>query len=209
MKFIRWACTNADDNLLARTIWVVIGMFPMWMMLILTLLLSSCVDFEHEGQLYLILKGKHSSNAPVSITQANSIHFEAMFDESAIYNLGNEDQLDINKLIGLSEGMESHHKNSVRIGWRWSLDKQTVELLSYCYINGERSYTHICDVNLHERFEGTISIERDCYYVRINSQEHREKRLKESTSGIRYLLFPYFGGNQKAPHNITIALNLL
>ena len=179
------------------------------LLIILIIAVTGCVDFDHEGQLYLILKGKHKSNSPIAFISSNQLHFEGMFDESAIYDLGNKDQLDINKLIGFSFGLESHHKNSARIGWRWSIEKNKVELFAYYYLSSERFYEHICDVNINQVFSGQISLSDSTINFSIDHYHLEvESSIAVKYGSQKYILHPYFGGNQKAPHNITIALNI-
>ena len=130
---------------------------------------------------------------------------EVIFDQSCKYDLGTADQLDINKLTGFSIGY--HHRDSARFGWRYLNDK--IELFSYCYISGQRIYKKICDVNLDQPVKLQIVDNDNSYLFRVfvNNATYISKVDKNRSFGIGYKLWPYFGGNCKAPHAINISIN--
>jgi hypothetical protein len=164
------------------------------------------------GRIYHIPQAKHSSGFHFGPhIQKKFLQYDVMFDKSAMYYHGDIDQYDINKLFGLSYGF--HHKNSVRFGWR-SVGHYAskIEILAYCYIDGVRVKEE--NDNL---FIGIVDIDR-FYTYRINVSENsftfnifNEGQVlgnKEIThKGLPfwgYNLYPYFGGNRKAPHDINI-----
>lgn len=134
------------------------------------------------------------------------------FDDTIKYNIG-EDQLDVNKLFGFSYGL--HHVDSDRIGFRYIIETNNVELVLYSYEKGTRLKTHsLCKVEIGEKV--SISL-----YVGLNEDGKREGRVKivSETRGvivdetfirevknpwIKYTLGLYFGGNRRAPHTINI-----
>lgn len=128
------------------------------------------------------------------------------FTDSCMYDLHDEDQWDVNKLFGFSIG--HHHKtNSFRFGWRPKLNNNTIEIVAYEYINGVREKTEIIgevELNKWHVFELHYNPQT---YRRLYILNHINK-LKHSTIykpyGFGYTLGVYFGGNEKAPHNITI-----
>jgi hypothetical protein len=132
------------------------------------------------------------------------------FTESAIYKFEDADQHDVNKLFGFSIGM--HHKNSFRFGWRPNADLTKIEIVAYEYHQGIRIPTiPIREVELNCWYEYSLE------YVAGRSEVHyiimeNPKYGKGVTSSIvlknklnwGYKLDLYFGGNKKAPHDITI-----
>jgi hypothetical protein len=140
-----------------------------------------------------------------------TIHF--CFDKGCEYKIQGEDSADINKLFGVSFGQ--HHKNSIRIGWN-SVGDGNINLYYYAYNNGNRSYSFIGTCKMY--VEQTIKIELDFKrnVVQItNSVTGSEKsvRTKEivfiyPNLKVGYYLYPYFGGNRTAPHDMYIDLKI-
>ncbi len=156
---------------------------------------------------YKIKKGKHSSGLHFGPFFTNKISFSAEFSESCIYNLGNSDQFDINKLIGFSNGF--HHKNSARIGWR--AKGEQIEIVTYCYVDGVRIREEIMGlVAPGEKFFCVIKEIGDLWVLQFQSLSHFSKfyvkRGKQTFWG--YKLYPYFGGNNVAPHNMEIKIQI-
>jgi len=133
-----------------------------------------------------------------------------MFSRDCIYKLDrNYDQ--INKLFGISEGY--HHWNSARFGWR-CIDAETIEILAYCYIDGERIVKPIMKCkpdswffcNLQNKEDKyifkTLDIKNNGYIVYVNKAN--KKSFKNIFSVFIYKLFPYFGGEIVAPQNMKI-----
>lgn len=160
---------------------------------------------------YIIPAGAHESrlvsgsllDKERSLKQ-DKVVFSARFDESAIYDLKNEDQDDINKLFGFSEANSFHHDNSARFGWRYSIEKDRIEIFSYVYSDGIRSYQHITDVAIDETVAYSIHIYPDSYIFSVKDVTSEVERNIDQDRGLYYLLFPYFGGDQVAPHDIHI-----
>ena len=137
--------------------------------------------------------------------------YDIIFTKSCRYNLQNEDQLDVNKLFGIGY-FPSHHKNSVRFGWRYDLNKEKIEILSYYYKDKKRSFDHLCFVDIGDLYSFSLTI-TDKYHELIvaskyptNYPEYYKVEIPVIPKSIGYLLRPYFGGNQKAPQDITIKI---
>ena len=129
-----------------------------------------------------------------------------MFTDSCIYDLGDEDQWDVNKLFGFSIG---HHQNrsSFRFGWRPILSENLIEIVAYEYHDGFRMKTMpICRVELNKWHKFTISYNNKAnktfYFVNRTTFTNTVNLVKKS--GLGYTLGVYFGGNEKAPQDITI-----
>jgi hypothetical protein len=140
-----------------------------------------------------------------------------MFTDSCMFDLHDEDQWDVNKLFGFSIG--HHHRTSFRFGWRPKLETQTIEIVAYEYHDGFRFKTMpICEVELNKVYKFRVGylphVDRSYYNVsdtktgnliknRFIVDFKNEVRLAKK-SGLGYTLGVYFGGNEKAPHDITI-----
>ena len=160
---------------------------------------------------YMIREGKHKSELvsgllidKVRTLKSDRLLFTARFDESAAYDLGNNDHYDINKLMGFADANSLHHENSARFGWRYAIEKSQVEIFSYVYRNAELYYEHIADVALHETVEYEISITANAYQFTVGTESLFVERDESAGRGVYYRLFPYFGGDQTAPHDIHI-----
>jgi len=128
------------------------------------------------------------------------------FTDSCMFNLKDEDQHDVNKLFGFSIG--HHQKNSsFRIGWRPILDKNKIEIVAYEYHDGVRQATKSMGlVNLNQWYRCNVvylPIFNKSYFRfgTLETETHVELKKK---SGLGYTLGVYFGGNEKAPQDITI-----
>jgi hypothetical protein len=132
-----------------------------------------------------------------------SINFTVKFDSSSIYTTVDPDnQYDINKLYGFSDNNAHHHQFSARIGWRWS--DNALRLFGYNYNNGIAEYKEIARIEVGEEIECSISIQSDQYVFKVNGRTLSMPRATKAEKAIGYKLYPYFGGNETAPHDIHI-----
>jgi hypothetical protein len=151
-------------------------------------------------------------NVRLDRRESQIIGYELLFDESCEYLLnGNRDQWDWNKLYGWSLGF-NHHKNSVRLVWRYNPIERVVEVAPYCYINGKRvlpDKSHIEQIRIGEKIKTSIEILCDTARVTIESDITCRYDFEFSDCEKKPLLgcWFYFGGNRKAPHDITIRYN--
>ena len=166
--------------------------------------------------IFKIRKGNHYSDGVFhkALYPMNFYHYssyEVVFDKSCAYDLVGEDQKDINKLFGFSAGL-NHHKDSARFGWAYN--EGMIELWSYCYIGGERRVGYLCSVLLGESYTLDLSVSgsETCYrfIVHHKGSLYRSSEVyKDDTWNFGYNLWPYFGGNRPAPHDIQISLRSL
>jgi len=127
------------------------------------------------------------------------------FGDSCQYNFGDSDQMDINKLFGISSGL--HHQNSARFGWLWNIDK--ISLHSYCYIQGERKSRHLTDLQQNKWYKLSVFTRSGFYIFEVEDESAKLNSVSiENHKKFRwgYNLWPYFGGNKKAPHDIVIEM---
>lgn len=141
----------------------------------------------------------------IRYTNKRAMSAVVRFHSDCQYEIG-KDQSDINKLFGFSLGM--HHKNSIRVGWRWL--NGNLELCSYIYENGVRLKEQVlckCDFNTDYRIYVYLYIEEGkyCVYYYVNSElKHSQQLATKVKKYVSYPLSLYFGGNCKAPHDMII-----
>lgn len=159
---------------------------------------------ESSSTTYLIKKGQHSSTNKVASLNVSKMMFTATFDSSAIYKTKKAaNQADINKLYGLSDCGTHHHQNSARFGWRWYNDE--LQIHAYSYNGGERNFEYITPVALNKEYTYTVEMTDDAYIFTLDGKTVSvERSCTGEAAG--YKLFPYFGGDEKAPHNISIVI---
>lgn len=168
--------------------------------------LLGCKKITSEGFLiYHIKTGSHSSHSVPRTLVGDVLEFECRFDESAIYTSSiPQNQYDINKLYGFSECNDRHHDNSARIGWRWL--SGSLELHAYVYNDGVHSSKLIKAVELNKNIHCRIEIRSDLYFFYVDGTTVTMPRTNNCESGFYYVLFPYFGGDETAPHDIRILI---
>ncbi|UII33816.1 hypothetical protein LVD17_08305 [Fulvivirga ulvae] len=176
----------------------------------LLLFFTACkieIDSPFEGdiqKLYIIKEGHHESNRTIKSFDGKALSFQARFDESAIYETQKvENQADLNKLMGFSDCNSHHHENSARFGWRWYNDQ--LEVHAYCYVNGNRLSEYVTSVELNKMNDYQIEIIDNKYVFTVNGASRVEINKNPNCSGnVNYMLFPYFGGDEPAPHDISV-----
>jgi hypothetical protein len=172
----------------------------------ITIILFSCHETNmilEKWDTYKIKKGKNSSGFHVMQFTDNRLQFQAIFNNSAIYStVDSNNQADINKLFGFSEELDGHHENSARYGWNW--DNNKLNIYAYCYANGVVENKFICSIKTDSSYNYEIFKTNTNYIFVFNGNQIIMDR--GDNLGVGYLLFPYFGGTEKAPHDITIKI---
>jgi hypothetical protein len=160
------------------------------------------------AHVYTIKSGKHyAQGINASLFINDQLNLEVKFDESAEYYLGNSNQNDINKLFGFSDCSSHHHKNSARFGWRWNDQSKNLEILAYVYSHGKRSSQFIDIVPLNEKIQYSIRILQNQYEFNLNNKKITMPRGCNDKKALGYRLYPFFGGDEVAPHEIKIEVN--
>lgn len=134
------------------------------------------------------------------------------FDESCRYDLGNDDQGDTNKLVGVGY-LPHHHKDSARFGWLYSTERKEIEISAYCYVDGRRVIQHIGFVPVGKWCRVRLNVATYYYYfeLEVSNRGWYEPAGncildKDHNKKLGYRLGPYFGGNQVAPHEMKITI---
>lgn len=153
---------------------------------------------------FTIRTGQHfaDGNTYKSI-EIQELKFSVKFDSSAVYQCASPiNQYDINKLYGFSDNNANHHQFSARFGWRWS--DNALRLFAYVYNNGVVISKELGSVIIGKEVNCRIKISGDVYIFSMD--EIMESLPRSSTTPLAkgYLLYPYFGGDEPAPHNINI-----
>lgn len=162
-------------------------------------------EFVH----YTIRKGNHFAEG----TSFREIHrpelrFQVVFDSSAMYkNIKPENQHDVNKLYGFSDCGSHHHENSARFGWLWN--GRSVEIHAYWYNDSVRHNQFLDTVSLEQAIELSLKVLPGYYRFEIKNKIHLFPRHCNSNSIEGYRLYPYFGGDETAPHDIRIGIKEL
>ena len=166
------------------------------------------------GPTFTIKEGKHySTPIKFKLHPARTIvTYNAKFYPDCWYEYVNHDSWDKNKLCGMSFGY--HHWNSIRVGWIPNFkDKGKISLYAYWYNNRERHNSlYICDVDVNDYFRVFIDVlEKSYFSIQISSTYETSEievpfDLPKCLFG--YYLWPYFGGNNLAPHEMEIYLRL-
>ena len=161
-------------------------------LLILLLLVSCAKEVDDLGfRVYTIPAGEHSSGSFINHPDNSKIEFKFMLDESAIYETEiAENQHDVNKIYGMSDFGVRHQKYSIRLGWRYLNNE--LELCWLRHEEGRHSAATIRTIDTDVIYNATTLV----------------RRRPEGNWGLvrRYYLYPYFGGNEYAPHDITIKI---
>lgn len=167
-----------------------------WLIVIL-LFLTSCMKEGNKDITFLIKKGNHSSYGAFWMPKS-TMHFYVMFPESCIYDLGNENQLDINKLFGMSTTMDVHN-TSFRFGWRYNNNQ--IEIFKYTYVKKVRDYVLMGAVDIGEWNSFRIDLTNDSVTFHLNDIKYTQK---QKTKAPLLAMYPYFGGDERAPHEMEI-----
>jgi hypothetical protein len=138
--------------------------------------------------------------------------WKVVFGFTCRYDLGSVDQLDFNKLCGVGF-LPHHHKHSARFVWRYIPEHGKIEIAAYIYAWGFRTDIPLCYCEIGKEYTLQLDIARNTYIFNacddtgkpiggvVTEHVHRKK--------LQYGLFPYFGGNRKAPKDIFIQLTRL
>ena len=173
------------------------------------LILFSCTkEIDDFGfRTYTILEGTHRSGSHINHPNNSRINFKFILDESAIYTTEvPSNQGDVSKIYGFSDFGRIHQSNSIRIGWRYDENR-----LQLCWLkHGDDNFTtgFIRDIEVDEIYNAVIDINTFYYVIVINNDTTLVSRNPDGVWGLvrRYYLYPYFGGTEFAPHDITIKI---
>lgn len=153
---------------------------------------------------YTIPAGSHYCNGnSYRAVETASQFFTVRFDSSAIYQSADPvNQYDINKLWGFSDNNGDHHAYSARFSWRWS--EGALRLFGYVYNNGSMQEQELTTIPIGAEVRCGIQVEAKTYRFVVNGQSWTLPRQATTALGKGYQLYPYFGGDEPAPHEVRI-----
>lgn len=159
-------------------------------------------------QTFIIKKGNNFCEGNnYIIGEYGDLKFSAILDSSCIYTTSNpSNQADINKLFGYSDCTSHHHKNSARFGWNWY--QGALRIHAYCYVDSVRTYREIGTVKVNEEFECKLTLQANAYIFSLNGDTVKMERGCTDAKAIGYLLYPYFGGDEPSPQDMSIKIKL-
>ena len=158
---------------------------------------------------YVIKKGEHYSNLSIyKAIEITALNFTAKFDSSAIYTSKEKiNQHDINKLYGFSDNNAHHHEVSARFGWNFT--NSALHLYAYIYNEGKRSIIGLGTIPIGSEIKCSIKINEAKYIFKIDDKSTSIERSSITPKAKGYMLYPYFGGDETAPHDVFIAIKNL
>ena len=154
---------------------------------------------------YRIPAGAHySTKSSYEELSVSTMKFKVLFDSSAVYQTEeSQNQGDINKLYGMADCSSMHQKNSARFGWRWY--ENALEIWAYAYVSGSRKMSFIKNVRLNTTSTYELLFTDSTYTFKVDdSVVSLPRNCGEQARG--YKLYPYFGGDEPAPHDIRILI---
>jgi len=153
---------------------------------------------------YTIRQGQNYCDGNYVVqTSYSELNFIAKFDSTAIYsNVNPDNRLDINKLYGFSDNNSTHQQFSARFGWRWS--DNALRLFGYVYNDGVRSSKELGTVAIGTENNCSIKVTEKNYVFSLNGFTDSLLRTSTTVKANGFKLYPYFGGDETAPHNIYI-----
>ena len=171
--------------------------------LVVLVKLPSCKKIKNDWTTFTIKEGEHRSTRAFNCSKETTFGWSVEFDSSAIYKtVDSLNQMDINKLIGWSDCGEDHIESSIRFGWRWT---DSLEIHWFKHENGNFSFAKITSVDLCKSYDYYLKIHDWDYEMAVDGVKVFVPR-NCVTHSRRYQLFPYFGGDEVAPHDIKIKI---
>ena len=158
---------------------------------------------------YTIQKGsQYCDGNKVKQIELTELKFVVKFDSTAVYKTSlPENQYDINKLFGFSDNNTDHHQYSARFGWRWS--DNALRLFVYIYNAGAVTSKEVTPVAIGAEIHCSIKVSPKHYVFTVNEVTMQMPRLATTEKARGYQLYPYFGGDEVAPHQINIWIKTL
>jgi len=153
--------------------------------------------------IYTIKQNSHYSSIIPKIVCKNYIKGTITFLNDVEYEITR--QGDTNKIIGLSDNWH-HHKDSIRLGWRYYKGKR--QIMTIAYVNGKRTISYLCDFDVGVDYDFKINIYEICYIISFGKIGFKLIERHSTWKLPRLLLKPYFGGKEKAPKEFKIKIDL-
>lgn len=158
----------------------------------------------------VIKKGTHAPfRMPDLLFDQQRIAAKVIFTKSCAYDIGLIDQEDINKLFGIGY-FPNYQKNSVMFGWRYIPQLDSIEIVANWYVKKQRKSNHVCFISLDKENLFILNIMEVGHILDVYDSIRKIGNFVISDLYGRntgYLIRPYFGEKQKAPHDIEIKID--
>lgn len=153
---------------------------------------------------FTIPAGQHNATYnPLTPVSYEELKFVVKFDSTAIYtNADTANQRDVNKLYGFADNNDHHNNFSARFGWRWKDNE--LHLFAYRYNNAVRTIDDLGKVDIGKEHNCSIRVAGNQYIFTLNGVQTQWPRASTTPKSVGYKLFPFFGGDEVAPHTIYI-----
>lgn len=164
-----------------------------------------------EHMIFTFKKGKHRGNPIywlfwcILLIRPKVIKRELMFSVDSKYDLGDIDQLDWNKIFGISYKF-SPLESSARFVERYNINKGVFEVAAYIHrgIGVEPEVVWLANLVANWKYNLLLQIEPTEYVFCVikketNSILSRTAIPKKHNKKSGFLLGPYFGGNETSP----------
>jgi hypothetical protein len=180
------------------------------------ILVSSAILFwigplDAFGKEYLIREGHQFADGTMNLNRwfmGRKLKFKAAFNESNIYKLPRGEQADSNKLFGFSDCKSTAVQSSARFGWRWFNNR--LEITAVTHRDGDwhlHQIMGVAELNRVYDFEIELSEDKAFYHYKFDhGPAVRVLRDCMDESMFGYLLFPFFGGSEKSPQDMTVSV---
>ena len=159
--------------------------------------------------IYKIFKNWHYSLPPLPVfICGNEINKTVVISKEAWFEKKTVDDEDINKLFGVSFGVNGVHKNSFRIGWKPSKYRNNIDLYAY-YYNNEGKHTSEFLTTVFTSYHYHMAIRWDSngmFEVDIDGENYFMKSLSIKKSNLKFFCRPYNGGQNRAKKNYEITI---
>ena len=124
----------------------------------------------------------------------------------------NHDDGDLNKLTGVCYGLNVHG-NSVRLTWVPDFNVNgKIDIYGYTYdekaTDPKFTALFITSVQTGQTNDGCIEVQGNQYKITVNGVSVLMEN-KHADPSLCYRLYPYFGGNNTAPQDMSIGIDYL
>lgn len=130
-----------------------------------------------------------------------------------VYELDNGDQLDWNKVTGISSNPLKPDQNALLIAWRWNPEKVKVEIAPYFNRNSERLTPEVGGWGwLTIPASGIVNYKINYQRIQITDPSTGKTITVPTPPGLKinywtsFRVQPYFGGDRNAPEIIIVSL---
>jgi len=145
----------------------------------------------------------------LGLVTKDRLEFNVMFSDGTSPDNWYEDR-STHKLYGMAFGFDLHYR-SIRLGWQ-TMGGEMVKLYAYNYLDGKRYWTELCTIHCYENYRILMYRESDeMYEIRVYQGEGKTDLIggtvvpmEKKYDGLRFKLFPYYGGKLTAPNEVRI-----